>query len=407
MLKIIIPIILLLAITGCSDKTVYAPNEKIYAQEDLDIFLGIELARAGELSKAIKHFERLYNKTQRFDYLVELIKLQVEAKQLTQARQNIATIKNPDIELKRLLVLTYIKEEDYDTALKLAIQNTKQSNSNVDYRLVADIYLTIKDYENAYRYLQSAYAKDQSIQNLLPMVRIMVSYLGKDSDAIAYLQTYINTHGFNEYVYEQILSIHSKNENVAGMKGALTSLYKNTEKEDYANNLLSVFGYMNDTQGAIEFLKSSKFNPKLLFDLYKETKEYNKALNLAQSEYSHTKDPEWLANIAVLKYELSYSLAVVVEDFEKALKAGLDKAVYLNYYGYLLIDHEIDIRYGIDLVKKALQINPQSVFYIDSLAWGYYKLKECSKAQELLPYLQEEDSKEIQEHVEKIKRCKE
>ena len=41
----------------------------------------------------------------------------------------------------------------------------------------------------------------------------------------------------------------------------------------------------------------------------------------------------------------------------------------------------------------------------DSLAWGYYKLKECKKADEILSKLKDKEQDEIKEHIKKVKEC--
>ena len=46
---------------------------------------------------------------------------------------------------------------------------------------------------------------------------------------------------------------------------------------------------------------------------------------------------------------------------------------------YLLIDYELDINKGVALVKKALVQDPENIAYLDTLAWGEYKLKIVKK----------------------------
>ena len=94
----------------------------------------------------------------------------------------------------------------------------------------------------------------------------------------------------------------------------------------------------------------------------------------------------------------------MIAKFEKSVYQ-LDDALYYNYYAYLLIDHNIDIPKGIELVKKALALEPDSLFYIDTLAWGYYKEGKCDEAYRLMKPYENEKEPEIVEHIEKIKQC--
>ncbi len=405
MLKTIIPVFLLLFLAGCSSKTVYAPDEKAYATEDLDIFHALEYKNSGRTDKAVETYATLYKKSGKAEYLIEKIKLLIGAKRYSEAKTQILEANTQNIKLQRLLVLVYLKQQKLDDALKIALKNIKTSNSYIDYKVAADLYLAKKEYEHSFKYMQSAYAKNQTVETLMPMVKVLVSYLKKDADAIAYLQTHLKSFGFNEALASQLLAIYGKNSNVEGMKESLKLLYNNTKKDDYAKKLLSIYGYQNDSEGAIGFLEESGYNQPLLYDLYKQKKLYSKALDVAMQLYKDTANPTWLAQAAILQYDLEYPLTKIVQTFEQAIEEGVNDPMYLNYYGYILIDHELDIAYGIKLVKQALEQKPDSVYYIDSLAWGYYKQKKCKMAKKYLPRLEMDDSEEIRQHIKMIKRC--
>jgi len=80
--------------------------------------------------------------------------------------------------------------------------------------------------------------------------------------------------------------------------------------------------------------------------------------------------------------------------------------LFLNYYGYLLIDHNRNVKKGIKLVKEALKQEPNSIFYLDSLAWGLYKQKKCKKAKVILDkVINQTKEEEVLMHYKKIKEC--
>ena len=153
-------------------------------------------------------------------------------------------------------------------------------------------------------------------------------------------------------------------------------------------------------------------------DLYAATGDFGKAYKKAQEAFDKSFNLEYQAKMAIYQYERDTdkqtkkidkdSLKQVIANFEKSA-VKLNNALYLNYYGYLLIDHDIDAKKGIDLVNRALELEPGSVFYLDSLAWGYYKLGECKKADEIMQQtLHNEEfvnSPEGKEHINAIKEC--
>jgi len=81
----------------------------------------------------------------------------------------------------------------------------------------------------------------------------------------------------------------------------------------------------------------------------------------------------------------------------------------LNYLGYLMIDHDINVTEGIEYVKRALDKEPNSPFYIDSLAWGHYKLGECVDALRLIKQVESmigTSEDEVRDHLKAIEKCK-
>ena len=117
-----------------------------------------------------------------------------------------------------------------------------------------------------------------------------------------------------------------------------------------------------------------------------EEKSYVKANTLAKRLIKQTNNPKWYAEFAISLYESlsnkndKEQLQQIVANFEKAIQLGEKSPVYLNYYGYTLVDKEIDIHKGLSIIEEALTQEPENTYFLDSLAWGYYKLDNCNKA---------------------------
>ncbi len=65
---------------------------------------------------------------------------------------------------------------------------------------------------------------------------------------------------------------------------------------------------------------------------------------------------------------------------KKAQAIAPDRPEILNFLGYGWIDHGLHVQEGMDLVRRALQLEPKSGAIIDSLGWGYYKLGNYDEA---------------------------
>jgi len=62
-----------------------------------------------------------------------------------------------------------------------------------------------------------------------------------------------------------------------------------------------------------------------------------------------------------------------------------------------------------EYVKRALEQDPESSYYLDSLAWGHYKRNECVQALKIMEKvrkLEGGDDPEVVHHHKLIKKCK-
>ncbi len=194
-------------------------------------------------------------------------------------------------------------------------------------------------------------------------------------------------------------------------------LFKATGEQNYAKNVLEIYFQFNNLTQAQSFLeKNSSIHlaDEILLEIYRHKKDYQKSIEVLDRIYKQTHNVDFLALKAMMIYESAKNrndkkmLESVVEDL-KIVSNKLDDALYWNYLGYLMIDHNLDIKEGMQYVTKALQKEPQNVYYLDSLAWGYYQLKDCINARltmEKIPLEEIQKEKEIKDHFEVIRQCK-
>lgn len=85
----------------------------------------------------------------------------------------------------------------------------------------------------------------------------------------------------------------------------------------------------------------------------------------------------------------------------EAIRLAPDQPIVLNFYGYGLINRNLEVEKGLELVQKALELMPQNGAIMDSKAWGHYRLGEHEKALETIEsaILLEPVDPEITEHL--------
>ena len=364
-----------------------------------------------ELSKTTNNFEdtkktiRSYFLAQKYNKVRELTK------------ENIHKFPLQEEYFLQEYILSTVILDNYEDALKHAKMLIQKYKTAKNYLIVGDIYLLMKSYRHAKQYYESSYHLKQDLKTLLALSDVLYSYLDQKETAISYLENYNEKYGCEKEVcYRLIQYMQSKND-VKKMIVLLEKMYEKFHNEFDKEKLLMVQKYMLqiyeqvDMDKAILFLEKTNIDSKKLLNFYSIKKEYKKALKLVKNEYNTTQDDSLLGQIAILEYEMakdkSRVLQQVIDNFEKSLKVK-ENVNYENYYGYLLIEYDIDISKGLELAKRALEKQPNNYAYMDSVAWGYYKQKECKKAYKYMKKVVEQvglSNEEIKLHFEKIKDC--
>jgi tetratricopeptide (TPR) repeat protein len=72
------------------------------------------------------------------------------------------------------------------------------------------------------------------------------------------------------------------------------------------------------------------------------------------------------------------------EYYQSALSLEPEKSDRLNNLAYFLIDKDINIDKGLELIDKALHISPDNYSYLHTKGWGLYKLGKYQEALDLL-----------------------
>jgi Tfp pilus assembly protein PilF len=72
------------------------------------------------------------------------------------------------------------------------------------------------------------------------------------------------------------------------------------------------------------------------------------------------------------------------EYYRSALSLQPENPNIMNFLAWLLIDKEININEGLELIDKALELSPDDWYILDTKGWGLYKQ---GKYQEALDFL--------------------
>lgn len=416
-------LIIAIFLSGCESKANLEVSKAVYKNVDVNSTNDFMLIKAfyfletGDNTQALDSFNELYKNTKNTQYLKEALKIAFTLKDkrldwlIKEAKAN---IKN-DFEVDRIEIGYYILNSQLKKAKDLAKFLIKKDGKNsLNYSALGTVYIYTNELNLALDAFKKAYELDPNEENLLKLVDILDNKLNNSNGAIIYLKDWVSTHGCTQLSCIALLNIYSSKGNLDGMAKVYEELYKKFHQEVFLQKAFEILLYKKDLNGVKSLLVKYGFNDEALSELYANLGEYSKAYDITQKLYSKTNNPEYLARMAIYKYEQAgsnisdFELSNVIRLFEQSVDL-INNPQYLNFYGYLLIDHNIDAKKGLHYALKANTLDPDSSYIMDSIAWGYYKLKKCDKAKIWMQKASKDKdlmlTKDVKEHKEAIDKC--
>lgn len=418
MYKFFFALFVSLFFVACSaiDKEAPAPNKKTFAQEDAYIMFALRAEEVQSYKTAAKLFEGLYQNSHKEEYLYRSLQNLYMAKEYEQV---IATVQKyskqnfDDSKLMRYKIVALAESGQTAQAQNLAIALAKETKEPNDYILTADIYAKEHRFDEALKYLESAYAKEYNEKILDKIAIILYVNLSRKKDAIAELETHTRMHGCSELICNRLIGFYSNENNIDGLLSVYKRKYALSKESEIAKKIIQIYGYKRDYIKLMTFLQESHEDDELLLQLYLSAKDFDKASSMAYSLYEKEGSYDYLGQSAIYEYEANKDALnkKLLDDVIEKLTIVADRSsdpLFKNYLGYILIDHDIDVVKGMEYVREVLKAKPNSGYYLDSLAWGYYKLGDCKRAKELMlkvKKLEGGDDPEVELHLKKINEC--
>jgi tetratricopeptide (TPR) repeat protein len=433
--KSLILCFVLLVLNGCSTKTLNDKNDDVskitftevktkpYNLENQYIILALESENQKLYNDATSLYFKLFENTNNYEYLVKYLSIATVVKDFESVKKYskkymIENIKEEEVIL-RLYIYALFKLNEKEEALKIGENLIFKYKNDTNYQLLGSIYLEDKQYQKAYNLFDLAYQLTNNSNTLLTLTNIQFNSLLEKEQAIKKLENHIQMSGYDFNLSIQLLSFYEKlnqKEKLITFLKNMFFYYKNSENQFLLNKTKILFiKYVarDDINSAIDFLEENHEEDENLLNLYKISNQPEKAYELLNRLYVNTNNLDYLAQQAIFEFEMTNDkesvLTDVIAKFEKVLETTSNH-IYENYLAYILIDFNIDVKKGLILVKKALEVEPNNIAYIDTLAWGEYKMKNCKEAYIQMKRVVDEigtDDYDIKLHWEQIKECKE
>lgn len=432
--KYLITSSLLLSLIGCTNSTniditkninikenVFKPKTKHFDLEDQYIMYALEYENQKNYSSSREIYFKLFNNTNNHEYLLKYLNLSFILKDYASIKKyaSLNMIENIKEEEQILKIYTFalLRLNEKEQTLKYANKLINKFYHDTNHGLLASIYLDLKEYEKSEEEFEKAYELDKSVHTLQTITNIQYYHTNKKSESKEIMKDYIEKNSYPFSLSLQLLSFYEKDKENDKILPILEKMYLKYKEENIVESLgktrelLKRYLIKVNTEKAIAFLEENNIKDMSLLQLYKKTNRLEKANELLDDLYKKTNKIEFLAQQAIIEFEMAENKDTVIHSVVDKLEKVVSKTsnpVYENYLAYILIDFDLDINRGLELVKKALILEPNNLAYIDTLAWGEYKNNDCKNAYKNMKRVVDNakfEDDEIKLHWEKIKEC--
>ena len=112
---------------------------------------------------------------------------------------------------------------------------------------------------------------------------------------------------------------------------------------------------------------------------------YEEALPIYDAIVNSLSEEEIIANtqplyFRAISYERTKQWPLAEADFKRVLEIEPENADALNYLGYTWVDRGENLTEAFDMIRRAIDIEPNSGAIVDSLGWAHYKLGQYNEA---------------------------
>jgi tetratricopeptide (TPR) repeat protein len=213
----------------------------------------------------------------------------------------------------------------YDQAIVAykGLRDLSPEKDRVD-AMIVETYRAGKNLEMANQYLQKSLKENPDSRQLIIIYADMIAEKGKVEDGIKLLD-----------------SLAKSGQPDLQLLSAMSEIYQRAKKWEEAQNILERAAKSFPMESEVYFLQGA------LFEKQKKDAEAEKA-------------------------------------FRKSLELDDDSPATLNYLGYMFADRGIKLDEALTMIQKAVDSDPISGAYLDSLGWVYYKMNRLNEAEQYL-----------------------
>ncbi|MEW6196857.1 MAG: tetratricopeptide repeat protein [Bacteroidota bacterium] len=421
--------------------------EKIINTDSTDATAYFQLAQLYEKNRPVRS-KSLYRKVidligPEWNVLIRLIDLNERMGNIEETVQTIEELisLNPsDLRLQKLLIETYLKSGKAEKAEKLTDEAIASFPNDIDLlEMRGKSFLQKENWQGAFNiYNKLVENKEITYENKLRIGTIFLAaaekdsnnlflakkiferladdsldwqvnaYLGEiefrqknDTAAISYLTKAANLAEWNAQLWVRLGGILFDSRKYSS---AISTMKNAVEKfpNDFAINLiygLSLSQENEHTSAKTYLERAIKINPSDITALtalgftLNQLKESDEALKyLNKALLLNPQDVQTIGMTALI-YDSKKEFIISDSLYNEAMKIDSNNVLILNNYAYSLAERKVRLEDALSMSKKAVEKEPNSASYLDTIGWIYFQLGDYEKAKINIEKAIELDSK--------------
>lgn len=315
--------------------------------------------------------------------------------QAAEALKGLLSLDPSNVEIKKALGDTYLREDSADAALKVYNELVELHPEDLELRAaISHAYLTKQDYEHAAEQFDIVLRKDSlSVEDQLRFGQVFVAFVQKDSlvapYAIKLVERIRETYPTDWRPYWFLGAIDNA---IKDDSSALVNFGKVKELASWNPDgwvgMASVYFDRNRLDEAIQVLTDAKkyvpeeFRVHFLLGLaYRGKRDLvEAATSLEKALTLNGKSVEAMSALGLVYDELKRP-----EDsdtmYERALRQDPHNNLVLNNYGYSLAERGVQLERALRMAKEAVTQQPTNQSYLDTYGWIYYRMGNYEEAE--------------------------
>ena len=397
--------------------------------ENLEYVLSVRNENAGKTLRMIANFlgreedkdvaltvmERLIERRKDDpDALLAYALLAIRAEDLDRARQamdKVAEIAPDNLSVAMAYLSVLQRQGDVETALEWLENSLEKNPGKFEVRMVyARMLADAKRFEDAgeqFELLAEQDPEHADVRYALGLLYLQSSKLDAAKEQFSYLSEHAERHDDANFFLGQIAESKKEHPQALAHYRVIKEGDHYFDAQLHIALVLSKQGTIAAARAQLRTISSSDEKQERMVvriegEMLTEVGEYDEAMSVYNESLRQRFDTELLYTRAMLAEKMG-KLDQLERDLRAILEVEPDNAQALNALGYTLADRTERYHEALELISKALELNPKDFYVLDSMGWVLYRL---GRLEEAIPYLRSareiRDDPEVAAHLAEV-----